>query len=117
MELKEILKEAVLRYVDVLREEKEKAAALSRKRSEKKVLREEITKLMRQSNLQDAKLEDTGTLVSRRPKRRLQALKRSAVEAWAAELIGDQEKTVEEVGRLYEGRDVTFTEELTVTEA
>ena len=113
----EDLKENALQYVAVLREEKVRSQALSEMRAQKKRLREVISRLMRENDMDDATLPEEGTTISRRSRRRLQPLKRSSVEAWAAQLFGSNERAGEEVGKLYDERGVSITEDLTVTQA
>lgn len=109
-------KEQVLLYIEVLKEEQGRAKELAELRKHKKRLRDDITKHMRTQDMDDATIPDTAT-ISRTTKRRLQTLKRSSVEAWLAGVLGEEGRATEEVGKLYDARDIVETDELTVSEA
>lgn len=110
------LKEAVLAYIDVIKEEKSRAKQLAELRANKKRLREDLSDLLRSTGNDGAVIEGVAT-VSRTSRRRLQPLKRTAVEEWAAGLLGGADRGAEEVSRLYDTRDVSTVEDLTVRQA
>lgn len=109
-------KKSVLLYIEVLKEEQGRAKELTELRKHKKRLRDEITGHMRSHDMDDATIPDTAT-ISRTTKRRLDTLKRSAVETWLAGLLGEDGRASEEVGKLYDARGVTEVEELMVSQA
>lgn len=109
------LKNLALQYIELLRDEKQRSRSLSDVRTQKKKLRAAIQHLLAEQNSEGAEIPDVAT-ITRQTKRRLQPLKRADVETWAAALIGDEQRTIEEVGKLYDGRSVTIVEDLAVVQ-
>lgn len=101
-------------YIQVLRQEKEQAKVLADLRAHKRKINEQLKQYMLSLNLEEAYVKNTAT-VNRIPKRRILALKRPTVEAWAKEVMGS-ERSLQEVSRLYDAREVKTVEELVVTE-
>lgn len=110
------LKGAVLRYIEVVTEERARAKHLAEVRALKKRLREQTIELLRDAGNDTAAIEGTGG-VQLTAKRRLAGLKRSAVEAWASQLLAGSDRGAEEVARLYDSRAVTTVEDLDVWQA
>ena len=111
----EEFKRNVETYISVLREERDQAKALADIRATKRQLNEKLKKYMMAQELDEATVPNTATL-SRVPKRRILALKRPAVEAWAKDIFGNGDRSLQEVSRLYDTREVKTVEELLVTE-
>lgn len=101
-------------YIQVLRQEKEQAKVLADLRAHKRKINEQLKQYMLSLNLEEAYVKNTAT-VNRIPKRRILALKRPTVEAWAKEVMGS-ERSLQEVSRLYDAREVKTVEELVITE-
>lgn len=110
---REDFKTNVESYIAILREEKEQSKMLSNIRQQKRRVNDLIKQYMSQREIENAEIPHMATL-RRVQKRRFLALKREDVEAWAREVIGGGERSLQEVDKLYDTREVKTSEELVV---
>ena len=115
-QLKEQLKHDTDLLEEVENEEKTRAKEVSQLRSEKRRLNQAIGQHMVALGLDEATVP-SGTTISRTERRRVQPLKKTAVQAWACQLLGDKQRGLQEVGRLYDAREVKVTQEIVVQRA
>lgn len=114
--MSEEFKKNVELFISILREEKDRSKELSELRTTKKRVKEEIRQWMLAQELDEATVPNTATL-TRVPRKRVQALKRQAVESWARQVLGGDERSLQEVGKLYDSRDVKHIDDLVVQQA
>jgi len=109
----EEFKKNVKLYISILKDEKERTKALSELRGHKRRLNEAIRAYMINQQLDEATIPDTATL-TRVAKRRILSLKKPALEAWANDLMGGDERSLQEVGKLWDAREVKVVDQLQI---
>lgn len=109
----EDFKNNVRTYIDVLRNEKRLSKELSDLRGHKRKMKEALADWMARQDLEHLEVNDLASL-TRVPRKRVQTLKRQAVEQWAQQVLGGDERGLQEVGKLYDARDVKHVEDLLV---